>query len=256
MTDTQPLSEVNQKRERTKQRLAGAFRIFARYNYDEGIAGHITARDPLDPTTFWVNPLGLAFSVMKASDLLHVNEKGEVIGGGSCRALNTAAFMIHSAIHTARPDVVCAAHSHSVHGRAFCALGQPLDMISQDACAFYNDHVVYDQFNGIVLSSEEGKRIASELGTKKAALLQNHGLLTVGKSIEEAVFWFVSLDKCCYGQLLADAAAAGRRMNTVKISEKDARYTYENIGSDRTGALAGKALFDTMDKETGGDYIN
>lgn len=140
MTDSKECKSSEKLRERDylKQRLAGAFRIFANHGFDEGVAGHITARDPVDPTTFWVNPLGLAFSVIKASDLIHCNENGEVIGGGALRVLNTAAFMIHSAIHKSRPDVICAAHSHSVHGRAFCALGRPLDMISQDVCAFYN----------------------------------------------------------------------------------------------------------------------
>lgn len=102
-----------------------------------------------------------------------------------CRLLNTAAYMIHSAIHAARPDVMCAAHSHSIYGRTFCALGRKLDPLTQDSCAFYNDHVVYESFNGVVLAEKEGKNIAACLGNKKAALLQNHGLLTVGKTIEE-----------------------------------------------------------------------
>lgn len=103
-----------------------------------GVAGHITLRDPVDPTTFWVNPFGTAFSLMKASDLIQVDHSGKVIDGGPNRMLNAAAFMIHSAIHTARPDVLCAAHSHSLHGRAFCSLGRPLDITTQDSCAFYN----------------------------------------------------------------------------------------------------------------------
>lgn len=103
-----------------------------------GVAGHITVRDPVEPSSFWVNPFGVAFSLIKSSDLIRVSHEGEVIEGGPCRLLNAAAFMIHSAIHAARPDVMCAAHSHSLHGRAFCTLGRPLDIISQDACAFHN----------------------------------------------------------------------------------------------------------------------
>lgn len=130
--------DKEKEREYLKGRLAAAFRIFGKYGFDEGVAGHITVRDPVDPTTFWVNPFGLAFSLIKASDLIQVDHQGTVIGGGPNRMLNAAAFMIHSAIHAARPDVVCAAHSHSIHGRAFCSLGRPLDIISQDSCAFYN----------------------------------------------------------------------------------------------------------------------
>jgi ribulose-5-phosphate 4-epimerase/fuculose-1-phosphate aldolase len=152
-----------------------------------------------------------------------VSEEGEVIDGGPCRLLNTAAYMIHSAIHQARPDVNAAAHSHSIYGRSFCSLGRKLDTITQDSCAFHNDHVLYESFNGIVLAEVEGQNIAKALGDKKAALLQNHGLLTCGETIEETVFWFVSLEKCCHAQLLADAAAAGRGGETIKIGETEAK---------------------------------
>ncbi len=127
-----------EEREYLKGRLAAAFRIFGKYGFDEGVAGHITLRDPVEPTTFWVNPFGVAFSLIRRSDLIQVDHKGEVIGGGEVKLLNAAAFMIHGAVHEARPDVVCAAHSHSIHGRSFCTLGRTVDMITQDSCAFHN----------------------------------------------------------------------------------------------------------------------
>ncbi|PKY01148.1 arad-like aldolase/epimerase [Aspergillus campestris IBT 28561] len=243
------------EREYLKGRLAAAFRIFGKNGYDEGVAGHITLRDPVDPSAFWVNPFGVAFSLIKSSDLILVNHSGEVIDGGPCRLLNAAAFMIHSAIHAARPDVLCAAHSHSLYGRAFCALGRELDITTQDSCAFYNDHVLYKQFNGVVLAAEEGNNIASALGSRKAALLQNHGLLTVGATIEETVFWFVSLEKCCHAQLLADAAAAGRGGATIKIDDADAAFTYKTVGTPKAGWFSAKPLFDVIHKETGGEYL-
>ncbi|KAF2138072.1 uncharacterized protein K452DRAFT_321436 [Aplosporella prunicola CBS 121167] len=245
-----PLAE----RQYLKQRLAAAFRIFGKYGFDEGVAGHIT--DPVDPQTFWVNPFGFAFSLIKASDLIRVNEAGDIVDGGPVRLLNTAAFMIHSAIHQARPDVNAAAHSHSTYGRSFCNLGRPLDIITQDACVFYNDHVVYESFNGIVLAEKEGRNIASCLGDKKAVLLQNHGLLTVGQTIEETVFWFISLEKCCHAQLMADAAAGGRGDKTVKIDDEDAAFTCKSIGTPRAGWFSAKPLFDLIHKETDGDYLN
>ena len=82
--------------------------------------------------------------MIKASDLIRVNEEGEVLEGGENRLLNTAAYMIHSAIHQARPDVNAAAHSHSIYGRSFCALGRKLDIITQDSCAFHDDHALYE----------------------------------------------------------------------------------------------------------------
>jgi ribulose-5-phosphate 4-epimerase/fuculose-1-phosphate aldolase len=134
-------------------------------------------------------------------------------------------------------------------------MGRTLDPITQDSCAFYNDHVLYASFNGVVLAEEEGKNIASALGNKKAALLQNHGLLTVGGTIEEAVFWFLSLDKCCHVQLMADAAAAGRGGEPVKIGAQEAEYTYRTVGSPMAGYFSAKPLFDVIEKETGGDYL-
>lgn len=145
-----------EEREHLKSRLAAAFRIFGKYGFDEGVAGHITLRDPVDPSTFWVNPFGLAFSLVKKSDLIQVDHEGQVIAGGECRLLNTAAFMIHSAIHAARPDVVCAAHSHSIYGRAFCTLGRPIDMITQDSCAFYKVRHPITLDIGITLTASKG----------------------------------------------------------------------------------------------------
>ena len=117
------------------------------------------------------------------------------------------------------------------------------------------DHVLYNSFKGVVLAEEEGKNIARALGPHKAALLQNHGLLTVGKTIEEAVFWFVSLEKCCHSQLMADAAAAGTGGQTVKIDKEDAIYTSKMIGTAKVGWFNAQPLFDVVHKETGGEYL-
>jgi len=108
-----------EERQHRKQRLAAGFRLFAKFGFEEGVAGHITARDPIEPETFWVNPFAVPFAHVKASDLIRVNHSGEVVEGSY--HVNTAAFAIHSQVHAARPDVVAAAHSHSVHGKAWSA---------------------------------------------------------------------------------------------------------------------------------------
>ena len=164
------------------------------------------------------------------------------------------AYMIHHAVHTARPEINCVAHSHSLYGRAFCTLGRNLETITQDSCAFHNDIAHYASFRGIVLAEDEGIAIAAALGGKKAALLQNHGLLTCGLSVESAVFWFMSLEKCCHAQLLADAAAGGRGEATVKIDDKDAAYTYKAVGSEVAGWFSAKPTFDVMEYESGDHY--
>lgn len=120
----------------------------------------------------------------------------------------------------------------------------------------YQDHVVYDSFNGIVFAEEEGQNIAKALGNKKAALLQNHGLLTCGDTVEAAVFWFVSMEKCCHAQLLADAAAGGVGGKTIKIDHEDAYYTYKAVGSAQAGWFSAKPLFDIIHRETNGEYLD
>ncbi|KAH8890616.1 class II aldolase/adducin domain protein [Thozetella sp. PMI_491] len=231
-----------------KGRLALAFRIFAKYGFDDGVAGHITLRDPVDPTSFWVNPFGKAWPTMTAEDLILVNKEGRVVDGGPNRLLNAAAYMIHHEVHSARPEINCVAHSHSVYGKAFSALGRNLDIITQDSCAFYNDIALYAS-QGIVLDSEEGKAIGSALGSKKAAILQNHGLITLGKTVESCIYWYMALEKCCQAQLLADAAAAGRGGETVKISEEDAAYTYKTVGSEPAGWFSARPVFEMAELE-------
>ncbi|CAG9996097.1 unnamed protein product [Clonostachys byssicola] len=240
-----------EEREYLKGRLALAFRIFGKFGFDEGVAGHITLRDPVRPDHFWVNPMGRAFSLMRRSDLILVNGNGEVIEGGPNRLLNKAAYMIHHAVHTARPDVHCAAHSHSIYGRAFCTLGRPIDMLTQDSCAFYNDIKVYRQFKGVVLAKEEGNNIAQTLESSKACLLQNHGLLTVGRTIEAAIFWFVSLEKCCHVQLMAEAAAT----KPIQIDQADAEVTFKTVGSPLAGWFSAKPMFDVMAEECENKYL-
>src|SRR3954469_7620851 len=195
---------VEQERLHRKQNLAAAFRLFSRFGFDEGVAGHITARDPELLDHFWVNPFGMSFSHIRASDLILVNDHGEVVEGDAL--VNGAAFAIHSQVHAARPDVIAAAHSHSIYGKSWSALGRLLDPLTQDACAFYKDHALFDDYPGVVLDLEEGKRIGHALGDHKAVILRNHGLLTVGHSVDEAVWWFITMERSCQAQLLAEAA--------------------------------------------------
>ncbi|KAG7095984.1 hypothetical protein E1B28_006667 [Marasmius oreades] len=235
-----------------KFRLAQALRIFGKRGFDEGLAGHITVRDPISPNCFWVNPLGLHFKLIQPSDLLLVDSTGTILPeSGPYKVLNVAAFMIHSRIHEARPDVMCAAHSHSFYGKVFAALGVGLDMVSLDACAFYDDYALYTQFGGVVQDEEEGKAIAKALGSNKAAILQNHGLLVATNTIEASVHFYIALEKACQVQLMADAAAAARKVPTVKIPDAQAASTGKIVGSLSIGWLAGGMEFGALEGEEG-----
>ncbi len=220
-----------------KQRLAASFRLFARYGYDEGIAGHITARDPERLDHFWVNPFGMYFGHIKVSDLILVNGQGDVVEGNY--AVNRAAFAIHSQIHESRPDVVAAAHTHSMYGKAWSALGRLLDPITQDSCSFYQDHGLFDDYTGVVLDPSEGKRIGVALGDNKAVILRNHGLLTVGHTVDEAAWWFISMDRSCHAQLLAEAAGT-----PVLIDKEDAALTATQVGSHLGGWFSFQPSYD------------
>ncbi|MER7274953.1 class II aldolase/adducin family protein [Dactylosporangium sp. NPDC000244] len=226
----------DQERLYRRRQLAAAFRVFAEHGFDEGVAGHITARDPILTDHFWVNPFGTHFGDIRAGDLLLVDHAGQVVRGTG--RINPAAFAIHAAVHAARPDVVAAAHAHSTFGRAWSALGRPLDPITQDACAFFEDHTVYRDFTGVVLDLDEGKRIAAALGGAKATILRNHGLLTVGHSVGEAAWWFVAMESCCQVQLAAEAAGT-----PVRIDAAEARATRETVGGHDIGRFSFGPLY-------------
>ncbi|KAI5286686.1 hypothetical protein KEM52_001890, partial [Ascosphaera acerosa] len=191
------------QRQWMKQHMAAAFRWFGKLKYGEGVSGHIS---------------------MRASDLVLVDGDGYIVEGGNQACINEAGFMIHSEVHKARPDVIAACHTHSIYGKTWSAFGKPVEMLSQDACNLYGKLAVYDDHGGIALAQEEGQAIAAALGSKSAVILKNHGLLTVGSTVDEAAFLFYSLERACQSQLLAEAAAANGIPKCI-VSDKAAAYT-------------------------------
>ena len=233
-------SSVEDERRHRKERLAGALRIFGRLGFGEGVAGHITARDPELPDHFWVNPFAMSFNRVRVSDLLLVNHAGEVVIGD--RPVNRAAFVLHAAIHERRPEVVAAAHAHSPYGKAFSSLAKRLDPITQDCCIFFNDHHLISADGGkVVLEQEAGQTFAALFPDGKAAIHQNHGLFTVGESVDAAAFWFIAMERCCQSQLLAEAVGTPRL-----IRDAWASYTHQNIGSPSAGWLGFQSFWDDI----------
>jgi ribulose-5-phosphate 4-epimerase/fuculose-1-phosphate aldolase len=253
MTTTEPaihvdlpptFATVEEERLHRKQRLAGALRVFGRFGFAEGVAGHITVRDPERTDHFWVNPFGLSFRRIRVSDLLLVGPTGEVVEG--TRPVNRAAFVIHHAVHEARPDVVSVAHAHSVYGKAWSSLGRPLDPITQDACVFYDDHVVIaDGAGRVAFEEESGKAIAAGLGAAKAGIHQNHGHFTVGETVDEAAWWYITMERSCQAQLLAEAAGT-----PTLIDPEDARYSRDQSGFPLAGWLSFQPIWqDIVDSD-------
>ncbi|KAJ5174535.1 aldolase [Penicillium canariense] len=219
-----------EKRQWQLQHMAGAFRVFAREGYAEGISGHISVRDPEFEDRFWINPLGVHFGMLKASDMVCVTVDGEVIGGNSAGSINAAGFQIHSAVHRSRKDVHAICHTHSVHGRAWSAFAKPLQMINQDVCYFYKAHSVYSNYGGIANEASEGENIAKSLGDGKAVILMNHGLLTVGETVDEAAFLFCLMERSCKVQLLAHQTGLEKQI----VSDEEAAYNFKMASTPET----------------------
>lgn len=233
---------VAEERRHRKERLVAACRAFALHGFDYGFAGHLTVRDPEFPDLYWTNPMAVHFSHVRLSNLVLANHDGEVLEGK--HALNRAGFVLHSAIHHAHPDVVAVCHAHTLYGTAWAAMGRPLDPITQDACCFYNDHVVIKAEAGAVaVGVDAGKQVAEAFGKNRAAIHQNHGLLTVSRhSIEDAAWWFIALERCCQVQLLVEAT----RHPPTLVTPERARYSREHVGNDFIGWLHFQPIYEQI----------
>ncbi|KAF2108427.1 class II aldolase/adducin N-terminal, partial [Lophiotrema nucula] len=181
-------------------------------------------------------------------DLVLVNEHGEVQPGGAQSAINDPAFAIHSEIHKARPDLNAACHAHGVHGKEFACFGRPLEMLYQDALRFYNDLTVYPRYGATVISTEEGARIAKSLGNCRSVVLQNHGMITCGATVDEAAFLFIALERCCHAQMMANAAS-GPGWKKIHIPKEEAEFTHKKSGNSGKMWLAFEPYYDQVAAE-------
>lgn len=238
------------------EHMAAAFRHWAREGYVLGISGHISVRDPEYTDAFWTNPLGVHFGLLKASDMILVNLEGKVIGGNRSRPPNAAGFLIHSEVHKARPDVHAVCHAHTPYGKAWSTFGKPLEMLTQDACKFHKAHSVYNSYGGVVLAAEEGKLIAEALGDGKGCILRNHGLLTVGHTVDEAAFLFLSMELACQGQILAESAAANGNLKKILITDEEADYNFRMESDYETCYCEFQAYYDYEDYMHKGEFKN
>lgn len=201
------IADPGELRVHRKRRLALAYRVFGAMGWGSLGDGHISARDPERLDCFWLGRYGVPFRFMTTDDLVLVRPDGTLEGGGH---INEAAYFIHAPLHEARPDVVAAAHCHTPYGTPFSAMLTKLTAISQEACAFFEDHEIFDDEEVNIASTEGGKRIAAAIGDARAAILRNHGLLTVGASVDAAVGYFLMMERSAEVQVKArDAKAIG-----------------------------------------------
>jgi ribulose-5-phosphate 4-epimerase/fuculose-1-phosphate aldolase len=216
-----------------KQRLAAACRAFATHGLDYGFAGHLTVRDPERPHLYWTNPMAVHFAQVKVSNLILADHSGKVVEGDY--AINRAGFVLHAAVHEMHPDIVAMCHAHTVYGVAYASLGRMLPPVTQDAAVFFEDHVlISDEGGKVAVEEQAGHKVAAAFKGVKAAIHQNHGLLTCSRhSIEAAAFWFIALERCCQQQLMIDASGIAPQL----VPEDKARYSREHVGSEYIGWL-------------------
>ena len=199
-----PASSVTPAEWALRVQLAGAYRVADHLGWSELLYTHISVRVPGPEHHFLINPYGLRFDEVTASSLVKVNENGESVGPQGYKA-NKAGFIIHSAIHMARPDAQCVWHMHTLAGMAISAQNEGLLPVHMYSHNFWN-RLSYHDFEGPSMRLDERGRLTKSIGSNSALILRNHGLLTVGRTIPEAFIRFWRLNRSCEIQLAAQAA--------------------------------------------------
>ena len=198
--------------------LAAFYRLVARHDMDDLVGTHISARVPGHPNQFLINPYGVMFDEITASSLIKVNMAGDVLSDGPW-PVNAAGFTIHSAVLSGRPDVMCAAHTHTVAGMAVSSVAGGLTPLTQKHMRFYKD-IGSHPYEGIADDADECARLQRDLADHDALLLENHGLLTCGPTIRSAWALLYNLEKCCQTQVAAEATGAELVIPSDDISQR------------------------------------
>lgn len=225
-----------------RQRLAAVCRVFAKFGYEYGFAGHVTVRDPEHPDLYWTNPFAMDFGRVRASDMLLVDHLGTVQEGRW--AVNRAGFVLHSAIHEANRGLVASCHAHTTHGMAWAALGRELDPITQTACGFYEDQaLITEEAGAVVVENLKGHAVARAFGNAKIAIHQNHGLFSAGReSVEEAAWWFIAAERACEIQLKAEATGKPLKL----IGREAALHSKKHLATPFMAWLHFQPIYDAI----------
>ncbi len=197
-------NQVSSEEWQVRVDLAACYRLIALYGWDDLVFTHVSARVPGPDEHFLINAYGLLFEEMSASSLVKVDLDGEKVID-SPHPVNPAGFVIHSAVHEARPDVGCVLHTHTKAGVAVSAQADGLRPISQTSLFPYAT-LAYHDYEGVALNDEEKPRLVADLGDKNALILRNHGLLTTGATIPDAFLMMYVLETACQIQVMAESS--------------------------------------------------
>lgn len=232
-----------------RRQLAAVYRLVAHFRMTDLIFTHISVRVPGPEHHFLINPYGLLFEEITASNLVKVGLDGELVEPSAYR-VNPAGFVIHGAIHEARADAHCVLHTHTRAGCAVAAQEHGLLPLNQMSMEFY-DRVGYHDYEGIALNLAERDRLVADLGGHPALILRNHGLLTVGETPQQAFLRMFYLEKACDIQVAA-LSSGELRIPPREIAEHTARQFAGTSGDDYTDDeaydLAWAALLRLLDR--------
>jgi ribulose-5-phosphate 4-epimerase/fuculose-1-phosphate aldolase len=218
------LNNISASEKAIRVNLAAAYQLAALKGWGDGIYTHISACIPAEKNTYLINQFGLRFDEITPENLVKVNLLGEIISGVG--PVNKSGFAIHGAVHSARQDAFCVMHLHVDSVVAISTRNEGLLPISQHALRFYRDLATHS-YQGLALSASEQKELIANLGNKKAMLLQNHGSIVCGSSIEQAFYLMDVLEKACKIQLLA-----GNPTDLILPSETMCELTYQQLCID------------------------
>jgi len=241
---------VTSRPPRTEQQvrtdLAAAFRLAALNGWDDTIYTHLSASVPGEPGHYLINTFGHLFEEVTASSLVKVNQRGQVVDG-SGRPVNPSGFAIHGAVHAARPEVACVIHLHTPWGVALSMLPEGLLPTSQYAMRLHG-RLGRHAYEGLALGAEEQQRLAQRLGTLDGLILDNHGVLTVGRTVAEAFMLMHLLERAAQAQLRAQAGArAGIQVVADDLAQRTWRE-WVGDGQEWDGDLEWPALLRRLDR--------
>jgi ribulose-5-phosphate 4-epimerase/fuculose-1-phosphate aldolase len=225
--------------------LAGTYRAFAMLGWTELIYNHITVRIPGPGTHFLINPFGLHYTEVNASNLVKIDVDANVIGS-SAYPVNPAGFVVHAAIHRAIPDAHCVMHTHTTAGLAVACSQAGLENTNFYSAQLH-DMVAYHDFEGVTVRADEGARIVADLGDKRVMILRNHGLLSIGSTIAEAFVRLWTLNRACEVQL-ATAALGTARAIPDDIAARSTRDALQFNPRHGAGADVLQALLRQVDR--------
>lgn len=233
ITQIQPVKDrVTPEEWEARVKLAAAYRLAALEGWTDHIYTHFSIRVPGPQRHFLINPYGLTFDEITASSLVKVDINGDLVDDPSGLGINPAGFVIHSAIHRAREHTHAVLHTHTTTGIAISAQKEGLLAISQHAARFYK-RLAYHDYEGIALELDEQQRLIADIGDKDALVLRNHGLLTSGRTIEEAFYNLFFLERASAAQIAAQAGGAELIILSDAVAEKAARGFEKAVASER-----------------------